>query len=199
MINFYFADFAKLVLALFLAISHSAGKPAAEHASLLSLGDNINGMTLSKGADDAHSLWAFWAFCFNSPEGEGSYILDCRVPALASPRIGNLLLYANEAIPMDWSDLVWELSIDGQAVDLEPFETFDYVAPSMSKILSSPVLETFKRGTGWNIVLTDLKPGHHTLWLVAESKMGSYTWFVNLDIEPVGETNISSIPFSLHS
>lgn len=197
MINFYFADFAKLVLALFLAISQSAGKPVTAHASLLSLGDTINGMTLSKGPDDAHSLWAF---CFNSPEGEGSYLLDCHVPALASPRIGNLLLYANEAIPnLDWSDLVWELSIDGQAVDLEPFERFDYVVPSMSKILSSPVLETFKRGTGWNIVLTDLKPGQHTLWLVAESKMGSYTWFVSLDIEPVDEMSIGSIPFPPHS
>ena len=196
MINFYFAGFAKLVLALFLALSPSNGKPVAAHASSLSLGDRINGMTLSKGADNAHSLWTF---CFNSPEGEGSYILDCRVPALASPRIGNLLLYANEAIPLDWSDLVWELSIDGQAVDLEPFETFDYVLPNMSKILSSPVLESFKRGTGWNIVLTDLKPGHHTLWLVAESKMGSYTWLVSLDIEPVDETSISSIPFPPHS
>ena len=154
-------------------------------------------MTLSKGADDAHSLWAF---CFNSPEGEGSYMLDCRVPAQASPRIGNLLLYANEAFPnLDWSDLVWELSIDGQAVDLAPFETFDYVVPSMSKILSSPVLETFKRSTGWNILLTDLKPGHHTMWVVAESKIESYTWFVNLEIEPAQETKISSIPFPLHS
>ena len=113
-------------------------------------------------------------------------MLDCRVPALASPRIGNLLLYANEAIPnLGWSDLVWELSIDGKAVDLKPFETVDYVVPSMSKILSSPVLETFKRDRGWNIILTDLKPGHHTLWVVAESKSESYTWFVNLDIEPV--------------
>lgn len=197
MINFYFADFATLVLALFLAISLSVGEPDTAHASLLSLGDRINGMTLSKGTADAHSLWAF---CFNAPEGKGSYMLDCRVPALASPRIGNLLLYANEAISsQDWSDLVWELSIDGQVVNLEPFETFDYVVPGVSKILSSPVPETFKRGTGWNIVLTDLEPGHHTLWLVAQSKVESYTWFVDLEIEPAEETNISSAPFPLHT
>jgi len=197
MINFYFADFAKLVLTLILAISQSAVKPDAAHASLLSLGDSINGMTLSKSPDEAHSLWAF---CFNSPEGEGNYLLDCRVPALTSPRIGNLLLFANEAMPnVDWSDLVWELSIDGQAVDLEPFESFDYVVPRLSKILSSPVREALKRGTGWNIILTDLQPGHHTLWVVAESKTGSYTWFVNLDIEPAEETNIGSTPFPLHA
>jgi hypothetical protein len=182
MINFYFPDFAKLVLALFLAVTQSAVKPAAAPASILSLGDTIDGMTLSKDADAAHSLWVF---CFNSPEGKGSYLLDCRVPALASLRIGNLPLYANEAFPnVDWSDLVWELSIDGQAVDLEPFGTFDYVVPGMSQLLSSPVMETFKRDTGWSIVLTDVKPGHHTLWFVAQNSLETYTWFVNLDIEP---------------
>ena len=197
MINFYFANIANVILAFFVAISQSAVKPAAPRSAMLSVGDSINGMTLSKGADESHSLWAF---CFKSPEGTGSYILDCRVPALASPRIGNSLLYANEAIPnRDWSELVWDLSIDGQAVDLEPFETFNYFAPSMSKLPSSPVLGTFKQGTDWNIVLTDLRPGHHTLWLVAESKIGRYTWFVSLDIEPAEESDYASIPFPLHS
>jgi hypothetical protein len=70
--------------------------------------------------------------------------------------------------------------------------------PSMSQT-PSRVREIFKRGTAWNIVLMDLKPGHHTLWFVAQSKIGSYTWFVNLEIEPADETNVSSIPFPLHS
>ena len=197
MINFYFADFVKLVLALFLGISPAPVQPAAAPDAMLSLGDRIDGMTLSKGRADAHSLWTF---CFNSPEGEGSHVLDCRVPALASLRIGNLSLFANEAMPnLNWSDLVWELSIDGQAVDLEPFETVDYAWPGMSKIFSSPVLETFKRSTGWNVVLTDLEPGHHTLWLVAQSEIESHSWFVSLEIETVEEANISSIPFSPHS
>jgi len=183
MINFDFANVAKLVLGFFLAISQLAGKPVTPHASLLSLGDRINGMTLSKGVDDARSLWTF---CFNALEGEGSYILDCHVPAKDSLRMGNVPLYANQAMPdLDWSDLVWELSIDGQAVNVEPFETFDYGMPGMSEIPAAPVLETFRRGTGWNIVLTDLQPGQHTLWLVAGNKTGgdSYTWFVNLEIE----------------
>ena len=197
MINFYFAAFAKLVLALFLGISPAPVQPAAAPDAMLSLGDKIDGMTLSTGGADAHSLWTF---CFNSPEGEGSHVLDCRVPALASLRIGNLSLFANEAMPnLNWSDLIWELSIDGQAVDLEPFETVDYAWPGMSKIFSSPVLETFKRSTGWNVVLTDLEPGHHTLWLVAQSEIESHTWFVSLEIETVEEANISSIPFSPHS
>ena len=196
MINFYFANFVKVIFAFFLAISQSAPKPAATHGAMLSVGDTIDGMKLSKGASEARPLWAF---CSNSPEGKGSYILDCRAPALASLGVGNIFLNADEAIAnRDWSDLVWQLSMDAQEVDLESFGTFDYVVPGVSKT-TSPVREIFKRGTAWNIVLTDLKPGHHTLWFVAQSKIGSFTWFVNLDIEPAEETNISSIPFPLHS
>lgn len=164
--------------------------------ALIEPGDTIDNMVVTTGADDAPPLWAF---CSKSLEGKGSYILDCRAPALASLGIGNIFLYADEAITnLNWSDFVWELSIDAQEVDLGSFGTFDYVLPSMSKN-PSPVREIFKRGTAWNIVLTDLKPGHHTLWFVAQSKMGSYTWFVNLEIEPADETNISSVPFPLHS
>ena len=196
MINFYFANIVKLVLALFLAVSPAAVKPAAAPDAMLSLGDKIDGMTLSKGAGDARPLGAF---CSHSPEGKGSYSLDCRAPALTPLEIGNILSYADQGTTnLNWSDLAWELSIDGQEVDLESFGTFDYVAPGISK---SPALvgEIFKRGTAWNIVLTDLEPGYHTLWFVAQSKLESYTWFVSLEIEPADEANISSIPFSLHS
>lgn len=165
-------------------------------SAMIEPGDAIDNMVVTTGADEAPPLWAF---CSKSPEGKGSYILDCRAPVLASLNIGNIFLYADEAITsLDWSALVWELSIDGREVDLESFGIFDYVVPSMSKN-PSPVREIFKRGTAWNIVLTNLKPGHHTLWFVARSKMESYTWFVNLEIEPADETNISSIPFPQHS
>ena len=163
---------------------------------MLEPGDQIDSMVITTGVDDAPPLWAF---CSKSLEGKSSYILDCRVPVLDSLSIGNIFLYANDTIAnLDWSDLVWELSIDAQKVDLESFGTFDYVVPSMSKN-PSPIREVFKRGTAWDIVLTNLKPSHHTLWFVAQSKIESYTWFVNLDIESADETNTSSIPFPLHS
>ena len=163
---------------------------------MLEPGDQIDSMVITTGADDAPPLWAF---CSNSPEGKGSYILDCRAPALDSVGIGNIFLYTDKAITnLDWSDFVWELSIDGQRVALESFGTFDYVVLSMSKS-PSPVREIFKRVTAWDIVLTDLKPDHHTLWFVAQSKIESYTWFVNLEIAPMDKTNISSVPFPLHS
>ncbi len=185
-----------LVVGLLVMLTPSLAVGQQTQAAMLKPGDSINGTRLTTGADDAPPLWAF---CSNSPEGKGSYILDCRAPALASLGIGNIFLYADEAImDLDWSDLVWELSIDAQEVNLESFGTFDYVVPSLSKN-PSPVREIFKRGKAWNIVLKDLKPGHHTLWFVAQSKMGSYTWFVNLEIEPVDETNIRSIPLLPHS
>ena len=163
---------------------------------MLEPGDQIGSMVVTTGANDAPPLWAF---CSKSLEGQGSYILDCRAPVLASLGVGNIFLYADEAITnLDWSELVWDLSIDGQKVDLESFGTFEYVVPSMNKN-PSPVREIFKRATAWKIVLMDLKPGHHTLWFVAQSKTGSYTWFVDLEIESADETNMSSIPFPLHS
>ena len=177
-----------------LSACQAAGQPLS--AAMVGSGDTVNGLGLTTGIAHAPPLWAF---CSNSPEGKGSYILDCRAPVLASLGIGNIFLYADEAImSLDWSDLVWELSIDAQEVDLESFGTLDYVVPSMSQT-PSRVREIFKRGTAWNIVLTNLKPGHHTLWFVAQSETDSYTWFVNLKIEPADETNMSSIPFPLHS
>jgi hypothetical protein len=169
-------------------------KQSATHARI-EPGDTIDSMVVTTGADDAPPLWAF---CSNSPEGKGSYILDCRTPALASLGIGNIFLYAEDAIRnLNWSDLVWELSIDAQEVDLESFGTLDYVVPNMSKNASlvREFYQDCRRGTAWNIVLTDLKPGHHTLWFVAQSDTESYTWFVNLVIEGEVRTDISSMPF----
>jgi hypothetical protein len=181
-----------LYCGLLLALAACQAGRQQESAAMFKPGDSIDGMSLTTGAADAPPLWAF---CSNSPEGKGSYILDCRAPLLTSLGIGNIFLSVDEAITnLDWSDLVWELSIDAQEVDLESFGTFDYVVPSMSKNPSS-VRETFKRGTAWNIVLTDLKPGHHSLWLVAQSDTNSYTWCVNLTIEGADVTDISSVPF----
>jgi hypothetical protein len=160
------------------------------------VGDEIDGMTLRTGAADAPPLEAF---CSNSPEGKGSYILDCRTPALASLGIGNIFLYADDAISnQNWSEFGWELSIDGQEVDLESFGTLDYVVPNRS-IHASLVREFYqdcRRGTAWNIVLTDLKPGHHTLWFAAQSEIDSHTWFVNLEIEGADGADIGSVPFA---
>lgn len=154
--------------------------------AMIEPGDLIGNIVVSTGADEAPPLWAF---CSHEPEGKASYILECRAPALASLGIGNIFSHVDEEITdLEWSDLVWELSIDGQEVDLGSFGTFEYVMPGMSKS-PAPVRTIFQQGTAWNIVLTDLQPGHHTLWLVAKYKSETYTWFVSLDIEPALKYN----------
>ena len=180
-------------LLLILTACQAAEQPLS--ASTIGPGDRIEGMKLTTGAEDAPPLEAF---CSNSPEGKGSYMLDCRTPALASLGIGNIFLYADDAIRnRNWSEFAWQLSIDAQEVDLEPFGTLDYVVPNMSKNASlvRDFYQDCRRGTAWNIVLTDLKPGQHTLWFVAQRETESYTWFVNLEIEGADGTDIGSVPF----
>ena len=164
--------------------SHAFGQSITD--AMIEPGDSIGSMVVTTGVEHAPPLGAF---CSSSPEGEGSYILDCRAPALASLGIGNIFLYSDEDIgDLEWSDLVWKLSIDGHEVNLESFGTVDYVLPGISQN-PSPVRAIFQQGKAWNVILTDLTPGHHTLWVVAESKMGTYTWFVSLDIEPAIKYN----------
>ena len=92
---------------------------------------------------------------------------------------------------LDGSELVWELSIDDRAVDLESFGTFDYVIPAISQS-PSPVREVFMKATAWNIVLTNLNSGEHTLRFLAKNDTDSYTWFVNLVIEEANGVDLRS-------
>jgi hypothetical protein len=175
---------------LMLAACQAAGQPLS--AAMFRPGDSIDGMSLTTGAADAPPLWAF---CSGSQESNHIKTFNCRAPVLPTLAIGHAFLFADEVLTsQDWSELVWELSIDGQAVDLESFGTFDYVMPSLSQS-PSPVREVFMKATAWNIVLTNLNPGEHTLRFLAQSETESYTWLVNLVIEGADGTDISSVPF----
>ena len=78
MINFYFSDFAKLVVAFLLAFLQSDA--AAAHASMITVGDEVDGMTLTTGAADACPLWSF---CASDVNGNVT-TADCRVPQVSS-------------------------------------------------------------------------------------------------------------------
>jgi hypothetical protein len=180
-------------LLVLLTACQAAGQPLS---TAFRPGDNINGMGLTTGAADAPALWAF---CSGSQQGDNMQTFDCRAPVLPTLAIGHIFLLTDEAFAnLAWSDLVWELSINGQAVDLESFGTFDYVMPSMAKS-PSPVREVFEKATAWNVVLTNLNPGEHTLRFLAQSDTDSYTWLVHLVIEGVAGVDVSSVPFPLHS
>jgi hypothetical protein len=159
-------------------------------------GDIINGLTLATGAENALPLWAF---CSSSQENNPIPTFHCRASALQTLAIGHVFLLAETvSANSDGSDLNWDLAIDDQIVDLESFGRFEYVMPSMAKG-SSSVREVFKKAIGWNIVLTNLSPGQHTLSFRAQSEVDSHLWLVNLVIEAVDGVDISAAPFPLHS
>jgi hypothetical protein len=181
-------------LLLMLTACQAAGQPLS--AALVRSGDAIDGMSLGTGAADAPPLWAF---CSASQGGSHIQTFNCRAPLLPTLAIGHIFLLTEEVLAdLSWSELVWELSINDQPVDLESFGTFEYVMPAMAES-PSPVREIFKKATAWNIVLTNLNPGEHTLRFAAQNETNSYTWFINLVIEAADGTDISSIPFQLKS
>ena len=173
-----------------LTACQGAGQPGS--AAMFRPGDSLDGMRLATGAADAPPISAF---CSASQVSNQIKTFNCRAPVLPTLAIGHIFLLADEALTiLDWSELVWELSIDDKAVDLESFGTFEYDMPSMSNG-PSIVREIFKKGIAWNIMLTNLKPGVHTIHFQANNGANHYSWLVNLTIEPADGTDISSIPF----
>jgi hypothetical protein len=179
MIHFYFADFAKLAMAFLLAWIQTDAQTASAHASMLNRGDEIDGMTLTGGADGARPLWVFCA----SEESTGVITADCRVPKMQALAIGHVFLATDSAFSRtEWSELEWELSIDNREVNLEEFGTYDYLLPTMAPN-PSLIREVFMKFTAWDIVLVDLQPGTHTLRGTVSSDTEEYGWIVNLVIE----------------
>src|SRR5215208_1690195 len=105
MINFYFADFAKLVLAFVLALIQSDAAIASAHTSMITVGDELDGMILAKGAAAARPLWAFCS----SEVNKNVTTANCRVPQLPKLAIGHVFLGSDEAFTnIEWSELNWE-------------------------------------------------------------------------------------------
>lgn len=177
-------------LLILMTACQGAGQPLS--AAMVGSGDTISGMRLTTGAADAPPLWAY---CSPSQENMPIRTFHCHAPVWQTLAVGNLFLLADAALlNRSGAELVWELAIDDYVVDLESFGTFDYVMPAMPAS-PSPVREVFAKVTDWNLVMTNLNPGEHTLRFLAQSETESYAWFVNLVIEPADEVDISSVPF----
>lgn len=183
-----------LALLVTLTACQAAGQPLS--AAMSGPSDTLNGLNLTTGAAEAPPLWAY---CSPSQENTHIRTFHCQAPVWQTLAVGHLFLLADSALLNARSaDLKWELSIDDYLVDLESFGTFDYVMPAMP---ASPSLirEVFARVTDWNLVMTNLNPGEHTLSFRAQSGSESYMWLVHLLIEPTDSTDISAAPFPLHS
>jgi hypothetical protein len=190
MINFYFADFAKLVLAFFLALSQWSAKTAEAHVAMLKAGDEIDGMVLTSGAKDAAPIWAFCS----SQESKGMTSASCWVPQMPALAIGHVFLPGDHAfVQMEWSALEWELYLDDRLIKLDDFDTYNYVVPTITSDLS-PVREVLQKSLAWNVVLTDLRPGEHTIEGRVQAGAEEYRWIINLVIEAKPAPYWKSVP-----
>jgi hypothetical protein len=148
---------------------------------------------LAKGAVDAVPLWTY---C--SPLQENTLIrtFNCRATVGQTLAVGHLFLLTDAGI-LNWAavPLVWGLAIDDQVIDLDSFGMFDYVMPAMPAS-PSPLREVFARVTDWDLVMTSLSPGEHTLHFRAQNDTAQYHWLVNLVIDGVSQSDISSVPFA---
>ena len=127
---------------------------------MLRPGDVIDGMSLTTGAAEVPPLWAF---CTSVEEEGNATTSICSVPSLHNLGIGCIFTIGSRELS-EWngSELIWEFFIDGQAVDLESFGVYETVLPAMADH-PSLVREVFRQARTWDVVLTDLKPGQHTL------------------------------------
>lgn len=164
----------------FFLLTACQSNAQASSISMLKPGDQVAGMTLTTGVGEAPPIWAF---C--SPQDNKHEIAsDCRIPTtLSKVAIGPVFIIADE-IPanLDGAEVTWNLSIDERLVDLAVFGTYDFVLPSTVSS-PGPVREVFRKFTAWDVVLTDLKPGRHTLRGATQSKFESYSWVVDFVIE----------------
>jgi hypothetical protein len=148
--------------------------------SLLKPGDEIGSMIITTGTYDSPPLWAF---CSLIREDGHATSVDCQVPPLHRLAIGHTLGVANPALQsLDWSALNWELSLDGQAIDLKAFGTNDFVRPDLAPS-PSLVRKIFRKFKAWDVILINPSPGVHTLAGTAYDEAETYTWMVNFTVE----------------
>lgn len=189
-----FAQWMSIAMLFILVACQSAGQ---QHTAALSEPvEGIQGLSLATGAADATPLWAF---CSAAQENTHIRTFNCRAPVWQTLAVGHFFLLADAALSNGrGSDLVWELAIDDYVVDLNSFGTFDYMMPTMPAG-PSPIREVFMKVTDWNLVMTNLNPGEHTLSFRAQNETDTYLWLVNLVIEGADNTDVSAVPFPLHS
>lgn len=142
-------------------------------------GDRIEVMSLARGGREAVPLWAF---CSPAQHADNTVVSHCSVPMVPRLAIGHVATPGDKTLMgLNWSEVTWELTIDGRPIDLESFSIYSFVTPATSQ-RPSPVREIFVQVTAWDIVLTNLSPGEHTIRWAAEMGSESSSWVINLSI-----------------
>lgn len=178
--------FSQLVLCGLLVLT-TACQAAGQsfNATMFRPGDTLGGMTLTTGAQDAAPVWAF---CSAAQHVGNTTTSDCSVPLVPRLAIGHIIMPGDDALSrLDWSEILWELTIDGQPIDLKSFGTYSFALPAMSHD-PSPVREVFVQFTAWDVVLTDLNPGKYTIQGLGKMGADRHNWVLRLTVEenPLG-------------
>jgi hypothetical protein len=150
--------------------------------SVLKPGEKVSDMVIKTGTENAAPLWAF---CSQTIENDHLITADCGELSYSELAIGHTF-GVMDLVPahVQWEELSWRLAVDGWAVDLEAFGTYDFVHPELA-LSPSPVREVFRSIRVWDVVLVHPKPGAHKLLGQASSEEGTYTWVVNFAVTAV--------------
>jgi hypothetical protein len=146
---------------------------------MLQPGDDIAGMGLTTGAVTAPPLWAF---CSPALETDSVVSAECQVPALSRLAVGHTFGVAGQALQaMDWSALTWELTLDGQALDVQAFGIHEFAIPDLAPWPAS-IREIFRQQRAWDVVLINPTLGEHTLHGAARAEAATFSWVVNFTV-----------------
>ena len=166
-----------VILGLLFMLASCRQLPSAPRT--LEKGDNLNGMVLTSGTADAPPLDAF---CIFDVDEEVTSTIDCQVPPLPKLAIGHMIGVTGRAFQeLDWSEIDWQVYLDGYLLDLETFDENSYVEPEIPSS-PSPIREVFKQRKTWDIVLVNPTLGLHTLLCTAKTNSVVYNWVVNFMI-----------------
>jgi len=143
-------------------------------------GDTIDGMNLTTGVENAAPLWAF---CLPTVENDHLISADCPELSYRKLAIGHTF-GVMDLLPqsVDWSELIWELYLDGHPIDLNAFGIHDFVLPDLTAS-HFPIREVFRKITVWDVVLVNPTPRAHTLRGIVQTEAETYTWIVSFTIK----------------
>lgn len=167
----------------------------ATKVALIEPGDKIGAMVLLTGPaeSDGPLIWAFCPPAFS--EEPGVITIECSVPPLPELPVGHGWFTSNEAKrDENWEAMTWELFIDDQPVELNAFGALDVDLPQTGLPGYDPDEEVITKLRTWDVLLSDLVPGAHTLRSVLHvsqdiddgfhtTKAGTYELSANFSIE----------------
>ncbi len=155
---------------------HWSTVPLFSAPSMLEPEDKIDTMVITTGVEAATPLWAF---CLPTIKNDHLITADCGAVSFSKLTIGHtfgVMDLASEGL--DWSNLKWELYLDGHPIDLNSFGTYSFVHPDLA-LDPAPIKEVFRSVRVWNVVLENPTPGPHVVYGHVRSGNETYTWIVN--------------------